>query len=55
MHQRGLPSCKASQSMASHALIALARLLARQAAGEAVVDASTPADTRNKAPINDRK
>jgi len=45
MRQRGSTSVKNSQSAATDALIALVRLLARQAAAEFAVLAPAPAET----------
>jgi len=54
MHQRGSTSTKNSQSAAADQLIALVRLLARQAAVEFAVRTPVPALTTNPKP-EDRK
>jgi len=54
MRQRGSTSFKNSQSAAADQLIALVRLLARQAAAEFAVRTAVPASTTNTKP-EDRK
>jgi len=54
MRQRGSTSFKNSQSAAADQLIALVRLLARQAAAEFAVRTPVPASTTNPKP-EDRK
>jgi hypothetical protein len=54
MHHRGSTSFKNSQSAAADQLIALVRLLARQAAAEFAVRTPVPASTTNPKP-EDRK
>lgn len=54
MHEQGLTSCKSSQFAAPDALIALVRLLARQAAQEFVVEAPPP-DSQEQPEPDDRR